>query len=360
MATVDRHAAWRVIELSVCSGRLWAHGIGHGLTHAQALTHVREAVVEPRRAVACGSPHVLTMTARLNVASAGPSASRLAVWLTDYLIGLRAKGLLALGELRAGASIPLGWIARLPRPLARYFEGVETIWSEDFEGLLEMDQRRRDAVDMMERVEPMSVAGLLRATPSWDPFLEWVAVRAALDRIDVLRRSLVGARQRNEEERSLASATPSRSGLATCTMDPDGDHMREVGCRALFRTVWCGGPYRFLRINRFNQGDDPVATLSGRLYGLVEMALDGPISASVTQVQAVAAGLAGNSMKACSRCGTIKGKEAFFDPALKGGVGGYGRVCLACKEKGADISFKTTTGLSGAWRSRSGKRRRWR
>lgn len=90
--------------------------------------------------------------------------------------------------------------------------------------------------------------------------------------------------------------------------------------------------YRFLRINRFNLGRDPVATLSDRLYRLVAMAVgESPVSASLKQVQADAVGLASKSLKACSRCGKIRPLEAFFDPSLAGGGGGHGRVCQTCK-----------------------------
>ncbi|HLP27484.1 MAG TPA: hypothetical protein VK147_02510, partial [Candidatus Didemnitutus sp.] len=90
--------------------------------------------------------------------------------------------------------------------------------------------------------------------------------------------------------------------------------------------------YRFLRINRFNLGKDPVATLSQRLQALVEMATGSPIAASVERVQKQAADLASKEAKPCSRCGEIRLKELFFDKTLKGGEGGYGRVCMPCKD----------------------------
>jgi very-short-patch-repair endonuclease len=90
--------------------------------------------------------------------------------------------------------------------------------------------------------------------------------------------------------------------------------------------------YRFLRINRFNLGADPVATISDRLARLVELAA-GPQSTSalLDQVKQEAQGLASRSLKACTRCKKIKPHEDFFDPALSAGEGGYGRVCLRCK-----------------------------
>lgn len=118
--------------------------------------------------------------------------------------------------------------------------------------------------------------------------------------------------------------------------------------------------YRFLRINRFNQGADPIATLSQRLRDMVELATDNSVSVSVTQVQEVAAGLAANSLKSCTRCGMIREKEQFFDHSLKGGSGGYGRICLDCK--GRDAAAKSDAKLiaKGAARGRSTYRRRWR
>ncbi|UZW59032.1 AAA domain-containing protein [Lysobacter enzymogenes] len=109
--------------------------------------------------------------------------------------------------------------------------------------------------------------------------------------------------------------------------------------------------YRFLRINRFNLGDDPVATLSERLERLVEIALGEHRSEAVSQVQSQAAGLASKELKPCSRCGKIKEQAEFFDPALKDGAGGFGRVCLACKSESASGSSRE----AGAKR-----RRRWR
>lgn len=90
--------------------------------------------------------------------------------------------------------------------------------------------------------------------------------------------------------------------------------------------------YRFLRINRFNLGEDPVATMSARLGRLVEIAVgDHPVSASVERVQSQASGLADKSLKMCSRCRQIKEPAQFFDPELGRGAGGFGRICSQCK-----------------------------
>ena len=111
--------------------------------------------------------------------------------------------------------------------------------------------------------------------------------------------------------------------------------------------------YRFLRINRFNLGKDPVQTLSDRLTRMVERLLDDRRS-SVDDMQDMAAGIASKEQKPCSRCAAIKPQEAFFDPTLKGGSGGYGRVCMSCKSGPADADAEKRVASAG------GRRRRWR
>lgn len=95
--------------------------------------------------------------------------------------------------------------------------------------------------------------------------------------------------------------------------------------------------YRFLRINRFNLGDDPIATMSERLYQLVEIAVGEQISEVVDHVQSQAQGLANKELKPCTRCGQIREKADYYDPALGGGTGGYGRVCMPCKGRQSGV-----------------------
>lgn len=111
--------------------------------------------------------------------------------------------------------------------------------------------------------------------------------------------------------------------------------------------------YRFLRINRFNLGKDPVATLDDRMAKLVAMATGENKSKSVERVREHAEGLANKELKPCSRCSQVKPLQAFYDSALKGGEGGYGRVCTECKS--ADRRTVEREGI----RSRMVGRRRW-
>lgn len=89
--------------------------------------------------------------------------------------------------------------------------------------------------------------------------------------------------------------------------------------------------YKFLRVNRFNLGRDPVTVLSKRLHDLVKTAQKTAPAESVEAIQAQAKSLADGTSKPCQRCHQIKSLEDFFDAKLKNGAGGYGRICMACK-----------------------------
>jgi hypothetical protein len=92
--------------------------------------------------------------------------------------------------------------------------------------------------------------------------------------------------------------------------------------------------YRFLRVNRFNLGDDPVATLDARLREMVDLAKeDGGSDPAdlVGRIKAQAQALDDKEAKLCSKCKKVMDLKDFFDPNLASGKGGYGRVCMGCK-----------------------------
>ncbi len=114
-----------------------------------------------------------------------------------------------------------------------------------------------------------------------------------------------------------------------------GNHERYLKDSDVERQLTLEGyGYRFLRINRFNLGRDPVATLDARLARLVELATGEQSSRFLERLRQQAEGMVSKEMKACSRCGAIRAQAAFWDPALKGGAGGAGRVCMDCKQRG--------------------------
>ena len=87
--------------------------------------------------------------------------------------------------------------------------------------------------------------------------------------------------------------------------------------------------YKFLRINKFNSGDNPVKRLNARLIALIEenTAFQSPfISNYLNRIEALQNG----EMKECLSCRIIKTKEEFKDNLL---ITGYGRVCCECKKK---------------------------
>jgi hypothetical protein len=127
-----------------------------------------------------------------------------------------------------------------------------------------------------------------------------------------------------------------------------------------------GYGYRFLRINRFNIGQDPVKTLDERLTRLAKDALkDEQTHEIVAELIETTNGLASGQMKICSSCGQVKGLNDFKDATLRGGIG---RKCVACKKNDAEEKAATTAAARSSpatpgraplrtWRR--GRRRRW-
>jgi len=86
--------------------------------------------------------------------------------------------------------------------------------------------------------------------------------------------------------------------------------------------------YKFLRINRFNLGLDPVVTLDERLTELIKAATTDDEPSVVSTIRTDAESLDNGTAKHCRKCGQVKPKEAFFDPELSTR---YGQVCMVCK-----------------------------
>ena len=86
--------------------------------------------------------------------------------------------------------------------------------------------------------------------------------------------------------------------------------------------------YKFLRINKFNIGKNPVVALNERIAGLIKTTrvsgnsvLDG--------IKETIDGLQTGEKKECPKCHEIRDYFDFKDPRL---VRGYGRFCKYCKE----------------------------
>ena len=79
--------------------------------------------------------------------------------------------------------------------------------------------------------------------------------------------------------------------------------------------------YRFLRINRFNMGRDPIRTLSDRLAKLVDQLGQSDVAPGTLQtVQAQAAGLTNGDMRLCTHC---RSGPANLNSAISGNSGHY-------------------------------------
>ena len=118
--------------------------------------------------------------------------------------------------------------------------------------------------------------------------------------------------------------------------------------------------YRVLRINRFTLGEDPVATLSARLSKMLTNAMTEVKAEEVSKLRAKAEALDNGEAKMCSKCGKALDREAFYDPSLGGGAGGYGRICLSCKGL---ARHSTSSGRARTWtgyKKKSYRKRWWR
>lgn len=83
--------------------------------------------------------------------------------------------------------------------------------------------------------------------------------------------------------------------------------------------------YKFLRINRFNLGEDPVSTLSARLNDLTK---EKPTLSFAKVVRRLVASQEDGSVKQCPKCAKLLPLSSFEDSSL---ISGIGRVCNDCK-----------------------------
>jgi superfamily I DNA and/or RNA helicase/very-short-patch-repair endonuclease len=100
--------------------------------------------------------------------------------------------------------------------------------------------------------------------------------------------------------------------------------------------------YKFLRINRFNTGKDPIATLDARIAKLVRDNTSLPDV--IENIHDTVQGLQNGHMKECPKCHEVRTQDDFKDSSL---ITGYGRFCKFCKGLGtkkitASTAFKDT------------------
>lgn len=87
-----------------------------------------------------------------------------------------------------------------------------------------------------------------------------------------------------------------------------------------------GYGYKFLRINKFNIGNDPIKTLNDRIENLIK----GGVGKNnlISHIHQTIEGLQNGEMKECPKCKEIRNADDFKDSSL---ITGYGRFCKFCK-----------------------------
>lgn len=93
-----------------------------------------------------------------------------------------------------------------------------------------------------------------------------------------------------------------------------------------------GYGYKFLRINRFNVGPNPIEALDRRMRGLVKNGLGDTNPSFIKDIQAIISNLEDGSLKECVKCGKLKQLSEFQDASL---ISGEGRHCRSCKGRPA-------------------------
>ena len=93
--------------------------------------------------------------------------------------------------------------------------------------------------------------------------------------------------------------------------------------------------YKFLRINKFNSGENPIASIDNRIEDL----LKNPENANslLENIHGTIEGLQNGDIRECPKCKEVRSTYDFKDATL---ITGYGRFCNKCK--GTNL-YQTTT-----------------
>lgn len=86
--------------------------------------------------------------------------------------------------------------------------------------------------------------------------------------------------------------------------------------------------YKFLRINKFNIGQNPITTLNERIQALISEKAQ--ISSSIKNIHSTIDGLNNGQVKECPKCKEIRTLEEFRDSDL---ITNFGRFCKHCKNQ---------------------------
>jgi very-short-patch-repair endonuclease len=91
--------------------------------------------------------------------------------------------------------------------------------------------------------------------------------------------------------------------------------------------------YKFLRINKFNSGSNPVETLDKRLKDLTKP--EPKINTWLTKIHTTIEDIQSGDLKECPKCKNLRKVEDFKDSTLSRGIG---RICKNCKSTSGSTS----------------------
>lgn len=95
--------------------------------------------------------------------------------------------------------------------------------------------------------------------------------------------------------------------------------------------------YKFLRINKFNSGKDPVKTLDNRLKELTKP--EPKINPWLTKIHTTIEDIQSGDLKECPKCKQLRELEEFKDSNLAKGMG---RICRHCKTSTTSSTHSTS------------------
>ena len=85
--------------------------------------------------------------------------------------------------------------------------------------------------------------------------------------------------------------------------------------------------YKFLRINKFNIGTNPIETLDNRINSL--LAQSSAHSRFLAGIHETIEGIQNGDIRQCPKCKEIRILDDFRDDTL---ISGWGKICNQCKE----------------------------
>jgi hypothetical protein len=104
-----------------------------------------------------------------------------------------------------------------------------------------------------------------------------------------------------------------------------------------------GYGYRFLRLNRFNVGKNPVQTLNQRLIEL--LGKEKKQNQSIESIHSAIEGIQNGELKECPKCKQLRPLSDFQNKSLASGVS---RFCVACKPRAASRHKTSETAVPAA------------